>query len=125
MKACPNAAIFKFQTARTFTLTPRRVTSPTAGGVFPRITLVHQELPADFAARVDMIVNMNACSVSQLERFDKVHAGTGQKVFVSTSGVDREDFSTVPPVSARTNAGPKSFGIVMSSLKTEIPHYDK
>jgi diaminopimelate decarboxylase len=61
-----------------------------------------------------MGVNMNACSVSQLERFGRHYAGTGQRVGIRVNpGVGSGGFSTSTTSFSKTNVGgpSSSFGI--------------
>ena len=84
-------------------------------GVPPEnISLSTQELPHDFAELVDMGVKVNACSISQLERFGKHYSGKGQKVGVRVNpGVGSGGFSASSTGFSKTNVGgpASSFGI--------------
>lgn len=84
-------------------------------GVPPeKISLSSQELPQDFEELVKMGVKINACSVSQLERFGKAFAGTSQKVGVRVNpGVGSGGFSSSATGFSKTNVGgpASSFGI--------------
>jgi diaminopimelate decarboxylase len=118
MKACPNAAILQFFNSKNIHIDASsgyEVRRAMAAGIpADHISLSTQELPADFAALVDMGVNMNACSVYQLERFGQHYAGTGQKVGIRVNpGVGSGGFSTSTTSFSKTNVGgpSSSFGI--------------
>lgn len=79
-----------------------------------KISLSSQELPQDFEELVKLGVKINACSVSQLERFGKAFAGTSQKVGVRINpGVGSGGFSSSATGFSKTNVGgpASSFGI--------------
>lgn len=73
MKSSPNAAILKLFDAAGLHIDASsgfEVRRAMAAGVAPeKISLSSQELPEDFAELVSMGVKVNACSVSQLERY--------------------------------------------------------
>ncbi|KAL3902395.1 MAG: hypothetical protein SGILL_010839, partial [Bacillariaceae sp.] len=118
MKACPNAAILKYFNSRGIHIDAssgyevRRAMS--AGIPAENISLSSQELPDDFADFVKMGVKINACSVSQLEKFGQAFEGTGQKVGIRINpGVGSGGFSTSTTGFSKTNVGgpSSSFGI--------------
>lgn len=118
MKACPNAAILQFFNSKDIHIDASsgyEVRRAMAAGIpANHISLSTQELPADFSDLVDMGVNMNACSVSQLERFGQHYAGTGAKVGIRVNpGVGSGGFSTSTTSFSKTNVGgpSSSFGI--------------
>ena len=86
-----------------------------AAGIPPsHISLSTQELPADFAELVDMGVKVNACSISQLEKFGQQYAGKTQKVGIRINpGVGSGGFSASTTTFSKTNVGgpSSSFGI--------------
>lgn len=91
-----------------------------AGVPADHISLSTQELPKDFAELVDMGVKLNACSLSQLERFGKHYAGKGQRVGVRVNpGVGSGGFSKSTTGFSKTNVGgpSSSFGIWNSFLE--------
>lgn len=91
-----------------------------AGVPADHISLSTQELPKDFAELVDMGVKVNACSLSQLERFGKHYAGKGQRVGVRVNpGVGSGGFSKSTTGFSKTNVGgpSSSFGIWNSFLE--------
>lgn len=79
MKAAPNAAILKIFNAMGLGIDAssgyevRRAVA--AGYAAERISLSTQELPADFAELVELGIEVNACSLSQLERFGAAFPG--------------------------------------------------
>lgn len=118
MKASPNSSILKYFNSRGIHIDAssgyeaRRAMS--AGIPAENISLSTQELPSDFAELVKMGVKVNACSVSQLERFGKAFAGTGQKVGIRVNpGVGSGGFSASTTAFSKTNVGgpSSSFGI--------------
>jgi diaminopimelate decarboxylase len=118
MKASPNAAILQFFNSKNIHMDASsgyEVRRAMAAGVAPdHISLSSQELPADFAELVDMGVKLNACSVSQLERFGQHYAGTGAKVGIRINpGVGSGGFSKSTTTFSKTNVGgpSSSFGI--------------
>lgn len=118
MKACPNGAILKLFNKKGIHIDASsgyEVRRAMENGIPPEnISLSTQELPADFAELVDMGVKINACSISQLERFGKHYAGTGQKVGVRVNpGVGSGGFSKSTTGFSKTNVGgpSSSFGI--------------
>jgi diaminopimelate decarboxylase len=124
MKACPNAAILKFFNSKGIHIDAssgyevRRAMD--AGVPADHISLSTQELPKDFAELVDMGVKLNACSLSQLERFGKHYAGKGQMVGVRVNpGVGSGGFSKSTTGFSKTNVGgpSSSFGIWNSFLE--------
>lgn len=118
MKACPNSAILQFFNSKNIHIDASsgyEVRRAIASGIPPdHISLSTQELPADFAELVDMGVKLNACSLSQLERFGKHYAGLGKKVGVRVNpGVGSGGFSSSTTQFSKTNVGgpSSSFGI--------------
>lgn len=118
MKACPNSAILKFFNSKGIHIDAssgfevQRAMS--AGIPAENISLSTQELPENFAELVKMGVNINACSVSQLQRFGEAFAGTGQKVGIRINpGTGSGGFSTSTSGFSKTNVGgpASSFGI--------------
>jgi len=118
MKASPNSAILKYFNSRGIHIDAssgfeaRRAMS--AGIPAENISLSTQELPDDFVELVKMGVKVNACSVSQLERFGKAFEGTGQKVGIRVNpGVGSGGFSASTTAFSKTNVGgpSSSFGI--------------
>mmetsp|Transcript_114318 Transcript_114318/g.328418 ORF Transcript_114318/g.328418 Transcript_114318/m.328418 type:complete len:478 (-) Transcript_114318:60-1493(-) len=118
MKASPNSSILKYFNSRGIHIDAssgyeaRRAMS--AGIPAENISLSTQELPSDFAELVKMGVKVNACSVSQLERFGQAFAGTGQKVGIRVNpGVGSGGFSASTTAFSKTNVGgpSSSFGI--------------
>mmetsp|Transcript_42306 Transcript_42306/g.47271 ORF Transcript_42306/g.47271 Transcript_42306/m.47271 type:complete len:213 (+) Transcript_42306:131-769(+) len=83
MKASPNSAILKFFNSKGIHIDASsgfEVKRAVSAGIPPEnISLSTQELPDNFADLIKMGVNINACSVSQVERIGKAFAGTGQK----------------------------------------------
>jgi len=86
-----------------------------AAGVPPTsISLSTQELPEDFSELVDLGVKLNACSISQLERFGRHYANKGQPVGIRINpGVGSGGFSASTTSFSKTNVGgpSSSFGI--------------
>jgi len=85
-----------------------------AGIPAENISLSTQELPSDFAELVKMGVKVNACSISQLERFGEAFANTSQKVGIRVNpGVGSGGFSSGTTTFSKTNVGgpSSSFGI--------------
>merc|ERR1712238_545339 len=86
MKASPNGSILKIFNQKGIHIDASsgfEVRRALSVGIPPEnISLSTQELPQNFSEFVDMGVKINACSTSQLERFGKHYAGTGQKVGV-------------------------------------------
>lgn len=118
MKACPNGTILKLFHSKGIHIDASsgyEVRRAMAQGVPPEnISLSTQELPHDFAELVDMGVKVNACSISQLERFGKHYSGKGQKVGVRVNpGVGSGGFSASSTGFSKTNVGgpASSFGI--------------
>lgn len=118
MKACPNGAILKIFNKKGIHIDASsgfEVRRAMANGIpAENISLSTQELPADFAEFVDMGVKVNACSISQLERFGQHYNGTGQKVGVRVNpGVGSGGFSASSTGFSKTNVGgpASSFGI--------------
>mmetsp|Transcript_29193 Transcript_29193/g.82876 ORF Transcript_29193/g.82876 Transcript_29193/m.82876 type:complete len:480 (-) Transcript_29193:43-1482(-) len=118
MKASPNSSILKYFNSKGIHIDAssgyecRRAMS--AGIPAENISLSTQELPEDFAELVKMGVKVNACSVSQLERFGKAFEGTGQKVGIRVNpGVGSGGFSASTTAFSKTNVGgpSSSFGI--------------
>ena len=123
MKASPNAAILKYFNSRGIHIDAssgfevRRAIS--AGIPAENISLSSQELPEDFVDLVKMGCKINACSVSQLERFGKAFEGTGQKVGIRINpGVGSGGFSSSTTGFSKTNVGgpSSSFGIWYSLI---------
>merc|ERR1711966_490985 len=78
------------------------------------ISLSTQELPEDFADLVKMGVKINACSLSQLERFGQAFPNCAQKVGIRVNpGVGSGGFSSSSTGFSKTNVGgpASSFGI--------------
>jgi len=78
------------------------------------ISLSSQELPLDFEELVKMGVKINACSVSQLERFGQAFSNCSQKVGIRVNpGVGSGGFSSSTTGFSKTNVGgpSSSFGI--------------
>merc|ERR1712127_839690 len=78
------------------------------------ISLSTQELPQDFEDFVKLGMEINACSVSQLERFGKAFPNSSQKVGVRINpGVGSGGFSSSATGFSKTNVGgpASSFGI--------------
>uniref|UniRef100_A0A7S0KX42 Diaminopimelate decarboxylase n=1 Tax=Asterionellopsis glacialis TaxID=33640 RepID=A0A7S0KX42_9STRA len=118
MKASPNGSILKYFNSRGIHIDASsgfEVRRAISNGIPPEnISLSTQELPADFAELVDMGIKVNACSISQLERFGEHFAGTGQKVGVRVNpGVGSGGFSSSTSGFSKTNVGgpASSFGI--------------
>lgn len=118
MKACPSAAILKFFHKKGIHIDASsgfEVRRAIAVGIPPEnISLSSQELPTDFAELVDMGVKINACSISQLERFGKHFAGKNKKVGVRVNpGQGSGGFSASTTQFSKTNVGgpSSSFGI--------------
>jgi diaminopimelate decarboxylase len=119
MKACPNQAILNFFDGKgihidaSSGLECRRAMA--AGIPADHISLSTQELPADFAELVDLGVKLNACSISQLERFAAVYkhnpaVPVGLRI---NPGVGSGGFSSSTTGFSKTNVGgpSSSFGI--------------
>lgn len=118
MKACPNASILKFFHSKGIHMDASsgfEVERAISAGIPPEnISLSTQELPENFADLVKMGVKMNACSVSQLERFGKAFDGIGQKVGIRINpGTGSGGFSSSTSGFSKTNVGgpASSFGI--------------
>jgi len=118
MKASPNGSILKIFNQKGIHIDASsgfEVRRALSVGIPPEnISLSTQELPQNFAEFVDMGVKINACSTSQLERFGKHYAGTGQKVGVRVNpGVGSGGFSGSTTGFSKTNVGgpASSFGI--------------
>jgi diaminopimelate decarboxylase len=118
MKACPNGTILKYFLSRGICIDAssgyevRRAMD--MGVPAEKISLSSQELPQDFEELVKMGVNINCCSISQLERFGKAFANTSQKVGVRVNpGVGSGGFSSSTTGFSKTNVGgpSSSFGI--------------
>jgi diaminopimelate decarboxylase len=116
MKACPNAAILQLFHRKGIHIDASsgfEVRRAIAAGIPPsHISLSTQELPADFAELVEMGVKINACSVSQLERFGQEFPGKAVGVRVNP-GVGSGGFSKSTTSFSKTNVGgpSSSFGI--------------
>ena len=118
MKACPNGSILKLFNKKGIHIDASsgfEVRRAIANGIpAENISLSTQELPVDFAELVDLGIKVNACSVSQLERFGQHFNGTGQKVGVRVNpGVGSGGFSKSSTGFSKTNVGgpASSFGI--------------
>jgi diaminopimelate decarboxylase len=116
MKACPNASIL--QTFGKMGLhidasSGYEVRRAIAAGIpAHHICLSTQELPADFIPLVKLGVKINACSVSQLERFGQAFPGQPVGLRVNP-GVGSGGFSGSTTAYSKTNVGgpSSSFGI--------------
>merc|ERR1719410_904896 len=98
MKACPNKAILQFFHGKGIHIDASsgfEVRRAIAAGIpAESISLSTQELPSDFGELVDMGVKVNACSISQLERFGQYYANTNKKVGIPVNpGVGSGGFS--------------------------------
>jgi len=118
MKACPNGSILKYFLSRGICIDAssgyevRRAMD--MGVPAEKISLSTQELPQDFDELVKMGVKINACSVSQLERFGKAFPGTSAKVGIRVNpGTGSGGFSSSTTGFSKTNVGgpSSSFGI--------------
>ena len=117
MKACPNAAILRTFSARGIHIDASsgfevRRAMDTAGIPATHISLSTQELPHDFAELVERGVKINACSVSQLERFGQAFPGQAVGIRINP-GVGSGGFSASTTSFSKTNVGgpSSSFGI--------------
>mmetsp|Transcript_42305 Transcript_42305/g.47269 ORF Transcript_42305/g.47269 Transcript_42305/m.47269 type:complete len:496 (+) Transcript_42305:131-1618(+) len=118
MKASPNSAILKFFNSKGIHIDASsgfEVKRAVSAGIPPEnISLSTQELPDNFADLIKMGVNINACSVSQVERIGKAFAGTGQKIGIRVNpGTGSGGFSSSTSGFSKTNVGgpASSFGI--------------
>jgi len=118
MKASPNSAILQFFNSKGIHIDASsgyEVRRAIAAGIpAENISLSTQELPSDFDELVKLGIKVNACSVSQLERFGKAFEGTGQKVGIRINpGVGSGGFSGSTTAFSKTNVGgpSSSFGI--------------
>lgn len=118
MKACPNVVILKLFSSMGIHIDASsgyEVRRAIAAGIPPSsISLSTQELPVDFAELVDLGVKVNACSISQLERFGKHYANKNQPVGIRINpGVGSGGFSASTTSFSKTNVGgpSSSFGI--------------
>jgi len=118
MKACPNGSILRFFSKKGIHIDASSGyevhRAITAGIPADHISLSTQELPDDFADLVEKGVHLNACSVSQLERFGKHFEGKGAKVGLRVNpGVGSGGFSSSTTQFSKTNVGgpSSSFGI--------------
>lgn len=118
MKASPNVAILQLFMKKGIHIDASsgyEVRRAMKAGVPPEhISLSTQELPEDFAELVDLGVKVNACSVSQLERFGQHYAGQNKKVGIRINpGVGSGGFSKSTTTFSKTNVGgpSSSFGI--------------
>jgi len=118
MKACPNAAILKYFSHHGIHMDASsgfEVQRAMSAGIPPeQISLSTQELPANFPELIQAGVNINACSVSQVERIGKAFDGTGQKIGIRVNpGTGSGGFSTSTSGFSKTNVGgpASSFGI--------------
>jgi len=123
MKASPNKAILKYFSGRGIHIDASsgyEVRRAIAAGIPPsHISLSTQELPADFAELVELGIKLNACSISQLERYGKAFQGTGKPVGVRINpGVGSGGFSSSSTTFSKTNVGgpSSSFGIWHESV---------
>jgi diaminopimelate decarboxylase len=123
MKACPNSSILKFFSSKGVHVDASsgyEARRAMVAGIPPsHISLSSQELPADFAELVDLGVQLNACSLSQLRRFGERYAGKSQKVGIRINpGVGSGGFSASTTAFSKTNVGgpSSSFGIWHESL---------
>lgn len=118
MKACPNASILKLFSSKGIHIDASsgyEVRRAIRAGIPPEhISLSTQELPRDFAELVDMGIKLNACSISQLERFGQHYQGKGANVGIRVNpGVGSGGFSASTTQFSKTNVGgpSSSFGI--------------
>jgi diaminopimelate decarboxylase len=119
MKACPNAAILQFFHSKGIHIDASSgfevQRAMTAGIPASHISLSSQELPHNFAQLLDAGVKLNACSVSQLERFAKHYKNRKDvKVGIRVNpGVGSGGFSKSTTGFSKTNVGgpSSSFGI--------------
>lgn len=119
MKACPNQAILNFFNSKGIHIDASsgyECRRAMAAGIPPEnISLSTQELPADFAELCDLGVKLNACSISQLERFAAHYKGNPNvKVGIRVNpGVGSGGFSKSTTGFSKTNVGgpSSSFGI--------------
>lgn len=118
MKASPNKAILQLFNKKGIHIDASsgfEVRRAMLAGVPPEnISLSTQELPADFAEFVKMGVKINACSISQLERFGQAFSNSSQKVGIRINpGVGSGGFSSSTTTFSKTNVGgpTSSFGI--------------
>jgi len=118
MKSSPNGSILKYFLSRGICIDAssgfevRRAMD--MGVPAEKISLSSQELPVDFAELVKMGVKINACSVSQLERFGQAFPNCSQKVGIRVNpGVGSGGFSSSATGFSKTNVGgpASSFGI--------------
>jgi len=118
MKSSPNGSILKYFLSRGICIDASsgfEVKRAMSMGVpAENISLSSQELPADFADLVKLGVKINACSVSQLERFGEAFPNSSQKVGIRVNpGVGSGGFSSSKTGFSKTNVGgpASSFGI--------------
>jgi len=125
MKASPNGAILKLFHSKGIHIDASsgfEVKRAMASGIpAENISLSTQELPENFAELVDMGVKLNACSLSQLERFGQHYANspTAPKVGIRVNpGVGSGGFSSSTTGFSKTNVGgpSSSFGIWHESV---------
>jgi len=118
MKSAPNKTILQIfskmgiQIDASSGFEVRRAMS--AGIPAEHISLSTQELPADFKELVEMGVKINACSISQLERFGQAFPNSNQKVGIRINpGTGSGGFSKSTTSFSKTNVGgpSSSFGI--------------
>lgn len=116
MKASPNAAILKFFSSKGIYVDASsgfEVSRAMAAGIpAEHISLSTQELPSAFAALIGMGVKLNACSISQLERFGQAFPGKAVGIRINP-GVGSGGFSSSTTQFSKTNVGgpSSSFGI--------------
>lgn len=133
MKACPNAAILRYFSSRGIHIDASSGyeayrAMDTAGIPADHISLSSQELPADFAALVERGVKINACSLSQLERFGQAFPGQAVGIRINP-GVGSGGFSASTTSFSKTNVGgpSSSFGIwheQMDDVQKIVDKYD-
>lgn len=116
MKSSPNQAILRLFHNRGVHIDASsgyEVRRAVAAGVPPEnISLSTQEFPSDFVELVEMGVKINACSISQLERYGEAFPNSKVGVRVNP-GVGSGGFSASTTTFSKTNVGgpSSSFGI--------------
>jgi diaminopimelate decarboxylase len=116
MKACPNASILQIFNRMGLYVDASsgyEVRRAIAAGIpAPHICLSTQELPTDFADLVKLGIQINACSISQLERFGQAFPGKSVGLRVNP-GVGSGGFSGSTTAYSKTNVGgpSSSFGV--------------
>jgi diaminopimelate decarboxylase len=123
MKACPNSSILRYFSSRGIHVDASsgyEVRRALAAGIPPsHVSLSSQEMPADFDELVDLGVQLNACSLHQLEAFGRRYEGASQRVGIRINpGVGSGGFSASTTAFSKTNVGgpSSSFGIWHESL---------